>query len=61
MENYFQLIATSSIYDVCFQGVQYEVQICRQEIVALYREDCQDVTKEELAGVQDYLSELLLK
>ncbi len=61
MENYFQLVATSSIYDVSFQGVQYEVQICREEITALYREDGQDVTREELEGVQEYLSELLSK
>jgi hypothetical protein len=61
MENYFQLVATSSIYDVSFQGVQYEVQICREEITSLYREDGEGLTREEFDGVQEYLSELLSK
>ena len=61
MENYFQLIASSHVYDVYFQGVNYDVQVCREEIVNIYKEDGTDLTLEEVEGVRDYVYENVIK
>jgi len=57
MENYLKLVSSSKIYDVCFLNVLYEVQILGDSIEAIYREDGQDITREEFEGVRDFIYE----
>ena len=57
MENSIRLERVIRIYDIEFNGVQYEVQITGGMIEGIFRSDGKEIAREERVDLKDFIYE----